>query len=302
MKFVILALLVTYAFATMHPVNHEIVAEIKQKASWTAMEPEENPFAYMPIEQIKSMMGTKLESTLETSEYVDLGFEPNSEFDSRTEWPGKVHAIRDQGACGSCWAFGSSEALSDRFAIEGDDSSFPVLSPQYQVNCDSSNFGCQGGYLDKAWTFLAKQGTVTDSCLPYTSGTTGKEGSCPSTCANGNEEFTLYTAQNSAHPKSQKNIQQEIQKNGPVETGFMVYQDFMSYKSGVYHHTTGGFLGGHAVKIVGWGSESGTDYWIVANSWGTSWGEEGYFRIAVGDCGFEDQVYAGKAKTKKVSE
>lgn len=67
--------------------------------------------------------------------------------------------------------------------------------------------------------------------------------------------------------------------NGPVETGFTVYSDFMSYRGGIYEQNSYSALGGHAVKIVGWGVEDGTDYWIVANSWGPSWGEEGFFRI-----------------------
>lgn len=66
----------------------------------------------------------------------------------------------------------------------------------------------------------------------------------------------------------------------------------MSYESGVYSHTEGGFLGGHAVKIVGWGVENGTSYWIAANSWGTTWGEDGFFRIQEGECGFEEQLIA----------
>jgi cathepsin B len=73
-----------------------------------------------------------------------------------------------------------------------------------------------------------------------------------------------------------------------METGFTVYEDFMNYKSGVYKHQTGSQLGGHAVKIVGWGD----GYWIVANSWGTSWGEKGFFNIAFGNCGIDSAVYA----------
>jgi cathepsin B len=76
-----------------------------------------------------------------------------------------------------------------------------------------------------------------------------------------------------------------------METGFTVYQDFMNYKSGVYKHVSGNVLGGHAVKIVGWGQENGTNYWICANSWGTSWGENGFFRIAWGQCGIDSAVY-----------
>ncbi len=75
-----------------------------------------------------------------------------------------------------------------------------------------------------------------------------------------------------------------------METGFTVYEDFMSYKGGVYHHVTGKQLGGHAVKIVGWGE----NFWIVANSWGTSWGEQGFFNIQFGDSGIDSAVYACK--------
>ena len=66
----------------------------------------------------------------------------------------------------------------------------------------------------------------------------------------------------------------------------------MSYKKGIYHHTTGDFLGGHAVKIIGWGEDNGVQYWIAANSWSTSWGENGHFKIKIGDCGFADTAYS----------
>ena len=144
MKAVIIAvLLVASTLATRHPVNHEIVSEIKQmETTWTPMEPEENPFAYKSIEEIKAMMGTKI--TVEEEIATDFGFEPNDSFDARTHWPGKIHAIRDQGQCGSCWAFGASEASSDRWAIEGKDR---ILSPQHMVSCDKNNYGCDGGYF-----------------------------------------------------------------------------------------------------------------------------------------------------------
>lgn len=61
--------------------------------------------------------------------------------------------------------------------------------------------------------------------------------------------------------------------NGPVEAAFTVYSDFLSYKSGVYKHTSGDEEGGHAIKILGWGTENGVDYWLVANSWNTDWGD-----------------------------
>lgn len=83
--------------------------------------------------------------------------------------------------------------------------------------------------------------------------------------------------------------------NGPVEGAFTVYSDFMSYKSGVYKHTTGSVEGGHAIKILGWGVENGEDYWLVANSWSPAWGMSGYFRIlkGVNECGIESNIVAG---------
>jgi len=92
-------------------------------------------------------------------------------------------------------------------------------------------------------------------------------------------------------------MQKEILAKGPVQTGFMVYEDFMHYKSGVYKHTHGKEMGGHAVRVLGWGQENGDNYWIVANSWGPSWAEKGYFRIAFGECLFDENAYVGDADT-----
>ena len=73
---------------------------------------------------------------------------------------------------------------------------------------------------------------------------------------------------------------------------------FMFLSSGVYRHTTGGMLGGHAIKIIGWGVENGDKYWLVANSWNPDWGDKGFFKIlrGVDECGIEGQIVAGKAK------
>merc|ERR550532_1205731 len=78
---------------------------------------------------------------------------------------------------------------------------------------------------------------------------------------------------------SDKDIQAAVMTVGAVEVGFTVMEDFMNYKNGIYKYSKGLPLGGHAVKIVGWGKHFSQFYWIVQNSWGPSWGEEGYFRI-----------------------
>jgi len=87
---------------------------------------------------------------------------------------------------------------------------------------------------------------------------------------------------------------------GPVEAAFTVYADFENYVSGIYHHVSGNALGGHAIRVVGWGVENGQDYWKVANSWNPYWGEKGYFRIRRGnnEVGIENQVTANGPNDK----
>jgi len=101
-------------------------------------------------------------------------------------------------------------------------------------------------------------------------------------------------------PQDITQIQTSIMTNGPVEAAFDVYADFFDYQSGVYQHRTGALEGGHAVRVLGWGMESGTPYWLVANSWGTSWGMDGYFKILRGsdECGFEEAMCAGMVPAK----
>jgi len=108
-----------------------------------------------------------------------------------------------------------------------------------------------------------------------------------------------YFAKSSYSVSGEKNIMTEIYNNGPVECAFQVYQDFMAYSGdAVYHHVTGQYLGGHAVKMLGWGVQNGEKYWLCANSWNTSWGNQGYFKIRKGsnECGIESTVWAGLPK------
>lgn len=76
-----------------------------------------------------------------------------------------------------------------------------------------------------------------------------------------------------------------------------MYSDFLSYKSGIYQRTSDQYLGNHVVKVIGWGTDNGTDYWMVANSWNTDWGDRGFFKVIRGknECGFEDDMHSGIA-------
>jgi len=248
------------------------------------------------IGQVKAMLRTKLTKIPENRvEKAPPGvFIPNS-FDSRTAWPGCVHPILNQGQCGSCWAFGATESLSDRFCIASKGKVNVVLSPQSLVSCDvEGNMGCNGGIPHLAWDYMEWAGVVPLACFPYVSGS-GNVPSCSSACSNAT---TYYAQKFSTHGYHDvKAIQNAIMTNGPVEGTFTVYQDFMAYSSGVYVHTTGQELGGHAIKMIGWGvdSQSGQDYWIISNSWGTDWGMNGFFWMIRGtdNCGIDSGADAG---------
>ena len=212
---------------------------------------------------------------------------------------GVVGAVQNQGSCGSCWAFGAVESLGDRFAIATNASS-PVLSPEDLVSCDELSLGCLGGFISMAWRYIESVGVVTERCFPYAAGE-GNAPPCPpkGQCVSKSAEYKKYRTSDHYRLDTVEDIQKAIMTGGPVEGGFEVHQSFMHYKSGVYSREWWKFwdpeLGGHAIKIIGWGNQNGTDYWLVANSWGTDWGLDGYFKIkkGVNECDIESSVYAG---------
>jgi len=226
-------------------------------------------------------------------------------FDARQQWPqcDTIKAIRDQGRCGSCWAFGAAESFGDRYCIATGHSM--TFSPQHLVDCYEDDDGCEGGILDLTWYALVKQGIVSDECKPYTAETHDCSYECNDTK---HSALKLYYAKNAystfvpfQYEKTVRAIQEEIMANGPVEAAFYVLSDFMSYSGGVYQRTAGAeYQGGHAIKIIGWGVDEDTKvpYWTVANSWGEDWGEKGFFRIRRGtnECGIESEIATGLIK------
>lgn len=256
---------------------------------------------------------------------IDLEEIPES-FDARTAWPEcpSISDIRDQGECGSCWAFGAVEAISDRICIQSQGKKQVNISAENMLACcDECGFGCNGGYPPAAWSYWVEAGLVTggqhgsdSGCQPYSfrhceHHTTGPyvpctgEGSTPKCSHKCREGYSVGYKKDKHRGKTAYNvfgdvetIQTEIMKNGPVEGAFSVYSDFLLYKSGVYQHVKGAELGGHAIRVLGWGVENSVPYWLVANSWNPTWGDQGYFKILRGsdECGIEDEMVAGMSK------
>ena len=247
------------------------------------------------------------------------------EYDPRTAYPKceSLKEVRDQANCGSCWAFGAVEAMSDRICIASGQTDQRRVSAQNLLACCSScGFGCDGGYPAYAWRYWKSTGIPTGglygdktTCQPYflppcDHHIDGSYGTCPDTvstpkcvknCDDGNKATysTDLTYGSSAYSVSgEKNIMQELYESGPVEASFTVYEDFVTYSSGVYQHVTGSALGGHAIKMVGWGVENNVKYWLCVNSWNSEWGDGGFFKIRRGsnECGIENSVNAGVPK------
>ena len=221
----------------------------------------------------------------------------------------------DQGGCGACWAFASVGALNDRFLIWSD--LRVQLSPykmlicnlgglEHDLNFDDSHqqinaerralaeFECRGNSLDDAWRYLFTNGVPDLKCVPADAlGSTCSQvvGLTENTCPTGAPMRTFRCRAYYSVPADE--VMREIYQRGPVSAAFVVTRDFwgFDFKTGVYEPRTVGGTG-HAVRIVGWG-ESASDglWWWVVNSFGTSWGLNGLFRMRRGF--LETNVIAG---------
>lgn len=266
-----------------------------------------------------------LPRTKTADEYI--GDAPD-EFDARTAFPQcpSIRTIRDQCACGSCFAFGAIEAFEDRICIHL--AKNVTLSAEDIISCHTDeNMSCQGGNPIAVWEgiFAGKSegdGAIQDSCYPYDIPTcpcnhhslNSSLPACPEegaistpTCdfmkKFGCEDEGIFRA-DSAYLIPTDTMEQELSKNGPITVAFKVYDDFLTYSSGVYvKGADAKALGGHSVKIVGYGVENSVKYWTVANSWNSEWGDGGFFKIRRGanECNIESSaVVAGMPSKQSV--
>jgi len=181
-----------------------------------------------------------------------------------------VTPVKDQGQCGSCWAFSATEAIESYYALSSG-GSLKELSPQQITSCDKVDGGCNGGNTETAYQYVAKAGGIElGADYPYTSGG-GSTGVCKFTAGKVAVKIKSYTSVS----RGEASLKTAL-NNGPVSV-CLAAESFQSYHSGILNICVGQV--DHCVQAVGY--DSSANYWIVRNSWGTSWGEKGYIRIAM---------------------
>lgn len=246
-----------------------------------------NQFADMTVEEFKEkMLGTRFNMSFNkhSSSGTFLKLSPQVEIPTAIDWRklGAVTEVKDQGQCGSCWAFsttGSLEAAHFRLTNK-----LVSLSEQQLVDCSSkyNNNGCNGGLMDNAFQYIQENhGLDTEESYPYH----GKVEECHFSESNIGSTCSGFVDIESGDEKALRDALATI---GPVSVAIDVTEDkFMLYKDGIFVDTecaNGLDDLNHGVLVVGYGKSIGDtkkqDFWIVKNSWGTKWGENGYIRMA----------------------
>lgn len=204
---------------------------------------------------------------------IPLNVEIPDEWDWRKK--GFVTNVKNQGECGSCWAFSATGSLEGQ--VKRKTGTLTSLSEQNLIDCTKpqGNEGCTGGLMTRSFLYVIRNhGLDTEKSYPYE----GKEGQCRFKNSTIGATCKHYIKISSG---KEDDLKAAVATVGPISVAIHANDKFMSYKSGIYddpHCKAKHF--NHGVLVVGYGSENGNDYWIVKNSWGEEWGKEGYILMA----------------------
>jgi C1A family cysteine protease len=265
--------------------NQEIIEA--HNAGSNSFQLEANKFADLSPEEFQSMMGLKNididEATInaEAESFQSCQCEDTQPVTNGVDWrtKGVVANIKNQASCGGCYAFSSMETLQALYHLKKGPASSPTsvinLSEQQVIDCSSGykNQGCSGGLMSYTFDYLKANSIMLEADYTYTA----KKGTCKYSSTKGQFKVTSYVNL----PKNDPAALLEAVNSRPVSVALRASSSvFQLYKSGIIDSTSCGTTIDHAVVVIGYGTEGGKDYWLLKNSWGTTWGEQGFFRIA----------------------
>eukprot|EP00727_Mastigamoeba_balamuthi_P004080 m51a1_g1367 putative cysteine protease (313) ;mRNA; r:409261-410199 len=240
-----------------------------------------NKFSDLTSEEFAALYTTKLAGARRGAVSV-VPDNVKDELDMKSYLP----PVKDQAQCGSCWAFSAIANAEGQYYLKNH--KVLALSEQQLVSCDKDDSGCNGGLMSTADAYIVKNGLATEEAYPYVSGS----GSVPRCKA-----FTAAVSYSSNKDfgaiESDEQIIANLKQYGPLSIAIEADQAvFQNYQSGILDSTSCGTELDHGVALVGYGTEGGKNFWTVRNSWGSSWGEQGYIRLARGKnmCGINSML------------
>ncbi|XP_029104318.1 cathepsin S-like [Scleropages formosus] len=249
-----------------------------------------NHFADKTEEELDSMLNC-LKEEPDALQFANYTFKPSQDttLPDSVDWrtKGLVSPVRDQGSCGSCWAFATVGTLEGQMARKN--CRMIPLSPQNLMDCSVryGNHGCKGGHMRNALNYVIRnKGIDSDQFYPYKA----KEGKCRYSVQGKAGHCSTYRVLPWGDEKA---LQYTVATVGPVAVSIDATHSFVRYGKGIYHDPRCTQTPNHAVLVVGYGTHRGQDYWLVKNSWGTDWGENGYVRMARNKknlCGIANQA------------
>ena len=265
---------------------HALSAQLQsQNSGWVA---KDNFMNQKSLDEIRRMLGVQNppKPGLQFKSVYSNANRSEAKLPVIMDWRSKsgqnyVSPILDQGNCGSCVAFATIGTLETQFNISS-------LMPFRGLKLSPQNlFACGGGACDFGWQpesaaqFLQNTGVVDESCLPYSSGATGQDVQCSACSDSSQRTYKISGYKTPTRGTVDLDLIKQALQDGPLVTTMVVSADFLTYSSGVYKHTSGDMLGGHAVSIVGYDDKLRA--FIVRNSWGPEWGVGGFVYISYDD-------------------